>query len=340
QYYRDSENLKAFMWLALLYFVLVTCGTFLGIVVFKGGAQGSIIGKMLGTLLTMIFYLLLFFIRTGFKFKMRYARQMYIYGYPLVAYALLATTFDSLDRFFLNKNFSLGDLGQYNLAFVVASTIGVFLNSMQAAISPNIYKLANSNDPERHKKINSIYNYMLWATFFTVVCCIAVSYPFIYYYINPKYHSSLIYIPLLAAAFISRAYFMIYANPLFIHGKTLSLPIISIASVTVGVIANIILIRAIGIIGICFAVLIIKFTQALLAALYTKKVGLYDLIEYDLKSIHISFIIIIFSITIISTNIIPDIFGLQLKYILPLIIFTILFFVFNPQIKNIFKKSS
>lgn len=329
QYYRDTENLSGFTVLALTYFIFVTVGSYLGIVTFHGGALGSIIGKMAGTTLTMLIYLGVFFYKTGFVFKSKYARQMYIYGYPLVIYSLLATTFESMDRIFLNKNFSLNDLGQYNLAFVVASTIGIVLNSLQAAISPNIYKLFFLNDPARHRQINTIYKYMLWTTLFIVVSCIAVSYPVILYLININYHTAIIYIPLLALGWMGRSYFMAYSNPLFFHGKTTFLPIINGISVLIGLVSNYFMIKAFGIIGVCFAVVIIKLSQALLTFFFVKKAELFIPEEYNLKEIHLSFIAVATSVIAISFDWIPPLFGIQLKYIIPLCVFIFFFLCFN-----------
>jgi O-antigen/teichoic acid export membrane protein len=330
QYYRDTENLRSFTLLALAYFIFVTAGSYAGIVIFKGGAQGSIIGKMAGTVITMVIYLIVFFYRTGFIFKIKYARQMYIYGYPLVIYSLLAITFESLDRFFLNQNYSLNMLGQYNLAFVVASTIGIVLNSMQAAVSPNIYKLSNTNDPGRHAKINLIYRYMLWATLFIIVSCIALSYPVILHFINPGYHSCLVFIPLLAAGWMGRAYFMVYSNPLFFHAKTAYLPLINGISVVIGFASNFILLRAFGIIGICASVVIIRLSQALLTMLFLKKAGLYDPVEYELRTITITFIAVLAVVALCSSGIITDAYGIPLRYIMPLSCFIIFFLIFGP----------
>lgn len=335
QYYRDTENLKAFTLLAIIYFICITIGSYVGIVTLRGGAQGSIIGKMIGTLVTMVIYLAVFFYKTGFIFKIKYARQLYIYGYPLVIYALLATTFESMDRFFLNKYFTLNDLGQYNLAFVIASSIGIVLNSLQAAINPNIYKLSNLTTVDRHKQINTIYKYMLWITLFIVVLCIAVSYPVIYYFINKNYHSCIIYVPLLSIGWIGRSYFMVYSNPLFFHGKTAYLPLINVISVLIGIIANFIFIKYIGIIGVCFAVVIIKISQALLTAYFTRKTGFYNQEEYCLSKIHVTVLFVIISVVLISTQIIPDTFGYGLKYSIPLIVFALFFLLFNLPKKNI-----
>lgn len=341
QYYRDTENLGSFTILAIAYFICVTVGSYIGIVVYRGGAQGSILGKMAGTLITMTIYLCVFFYKTGFVFKIKYARQMYIYGYPLVIYSLLATTFESMDRFFLNKYFSLHQLGQYNLAFVVASTIGIVLNSLQSAISPNIYKLSNLNDPERHSQINLIYRYMLWITLFIIVACVAASYPLISYLISANYHESVIFIPLLAAAWMGRSYFMIYSNPLFFHGKTIYLPLINGISVVIGIIANLVLIKSVGVMGICLSVLVIKISQALLTMIFVKRTGLYIAEEYELKAIHISFILILCSILLISLDFIPTVGGIQLKYALPLVVYLLLFLVFknNPLKDKILRKT-
>ena len=304
QYYRDTENLKSFSWLAVIYFVLVTSGSYTGVVIMGLGAKGSVIGKMIGTFITMILYLFIFFSKTGFIFKKKYAIQMYIYGYPLVIYALLATTFDSMDKLFLSKYFKLSELGQYNLAFVIASTIGIILNSMQAA-----------------------NRYIIIATLFIIVSCIALSYPLLNYYINDRYQSAIIYVPFLSLAFLARAYFMIYSNPLFFHGKTLYLPLINAISVVIGLAANYILIKQFGIIGVSISVLVIKLSQAFLTFLVIKKTLLYNKIEYQLNQVHALSFIVIFSVVITNSDIIPDINNVKIKYIVPVLTFLMFFLI-------------
>jgi O-antigen/teichoic acid export membrane protein len=331
QYYRDTENLKSFSWLAVIYFILVTSGSYIGVVIMGLGAKGSVMGKMVGTFITMILYLFIFFSKTGFIFKKKYAIQMYIYGYPLVIYAILATTFDSMDKLFLSKYFKLSELGHYNLAFAIASTIGIILNSMQAATSPNIYKLLNSNEDNNHEQINKIYRYTILATLFIIVSCIALSYPLLNYYINERYQSSIIYVPFLSLAFLARAYFMIYSNPLFFHGKTLYLPFINGILVVIGLVANYILIKQLGIIGVPISVLIIKLSQAFLTFLVIKKTLLYNKIEYQLNQVHTLSFFVILSVIITNSNIIPDINNVKIKYALPLITFLMFFLISTIQ---------
>jgi O-antigen/teichoic acid export membrane protein len=316
QYYRDTENLKSFSWLAVIYFILVTSGSYIGVVIMGLGAKGSVMGKMVGTFITMILYLFIFFSKTGFIFKKKYAIQMYIYGYPLVIYAILATTFDSMDKLFLSKYFKLSELGHYNLAFAIASTIGIILNS---------------NEDNNHEQINKIYRYTILATLFIIVSCIALSYPLLNYYINERYQSSIIYVPFLSLAFLARAYFMIYSNPLFFHGKTLYLPFINGILVVIGLVANYILIKQLGIIGVPISVLIIKLSQAFLTFLVIKKTLLYNKIEYQLNQVHTLSFFVILSVIITNSNIIPDINNVKIKYALPLITFLMFFLISTIQ---------
>jgi hypothetical protein len=72
-------------------------------------------------------------------------------------------------------------------------------------------------------------------------------------------------------------------------------------------------------------------SQALLTAFFIRRAGLYHPQEYDFGRIHFVFLLLTASILIISTDLVPLIGGVQLKYILPVILFAVLFLVFNDS---------
>jgi O-antigen/teichoic acid export membrane protein len=322
QYYRDAQKLKEFALLALLYFVLVTAGTYAGVVIFQYGAKGSIIGKTIGTAATMSIYLLVFFLRTGWVFKMKYVKELYIFGWPLLIYGLLAITFDSLDRIFLDHYFSSADLGIYNLAFVIASVIGILINSISASINPDVYKLLHSDSPERYNELKRVFRTMTDLTLFFTVLCIALSYPVIMLFIHDKYHEALAFIPILAVSFIPRAYYIVFSYPLFFLGKTKYLPIINFLSVVTGLLSNFIFIHYLGIVGICLSVLIIKSSQVFFTSLFTNKLDFNPNGQAGMGSRIWFSLLIIASVLLINFIDLPALGGL--KYSIPICVFFII----------------
>lgn len=283
-FYRDSENLKMFSILAVVYFLLMTGCTFYGVVIAEGGAAGSITGKMTGTIITLLIFFIIIFNKTGIHFQRSDAVTMLKFSFPLFIYGMMAAAFDTMDRFFISRYFDLGVLGQYNFAFVIASVIGIVLASYQAAVNPPIYKMMLDKENNHSLQLNVIMNRLIWTSLLFASLCITLSYYVIKYFINSQYHASLQFIPVLALSFIPRAYYMAWSYPLFTENKAVVLPWINGISIVAGILSNFILIQSIGILAIPVSVVIIKLTQALCAFIAINKLKIYTAEMYQFKT--------------------------------------------------------
>jgi O-antigen/teichoic acid export membrane protein len=306
QFYRDRENIRLFTFLALSYFIFVTAGSLIGLF-YIGGAKGVLTGRTAGTMMTALIFMIVFYSKNRFYFKWTYAKEMYLFGYPMLFYGLLSTSFESIDRFLINHYESLSKVGEYNLAIVVVSVIGIIINSLNSALGPSILRNLSDDYEKSGQRISSVYRLMLGATLMFSTLCIAVAAPVIHLLINESYQGSIIYIPALAMAFVFRIYYIFYSNPLFFNYKTGSLPVINLISVVIGLLTGILFIKLWGMAGVCAAVFSIKATQALMAYLFIKKAGFYQSNHYHFNSLNRLFILL--SIIVTAIMILQEITG-------------------------------
>ena len=330
-YYRDSENLKMFSILAILYFLLLTGCTYYGVVVMANGVKGSITGKMIGTLILMIPVLANIFYRYGLKFNFLFTRSMLKFSYPLFIYGILATIFDTMDRFFINHYFDLSVLGKYNFAFIIASVIGIVIASYQSAVNPSIYKMFLDRGTDNSLPLNVLMKKFIWTSLIFASLCVIFAYFVILFFINKEYHNSIFLIPLLSLTFIPRAYYMAWSYPLFIENKTKVLPLINGISIIAGIIMNIILIPLIGIYGVAVAVIIIKSVQAAGVFLVVKKLKIYSPKIYHFNSVNAASIVFIFLIVGITFTPYSSVFYRFLIFI-PFITIMLLFLIYDNSL--------
>ena len=336
-YFRDSENVKMFAIIAILYFLLLTGCTYYGVVIAVNGAQGSITGKMVGTMAVMIPVLIYLFIKCGFRFKLALTLEMLQYSFPLFIYGILAAVFDTMDRFFINHYFNLSVLGQYNFAFVIASVIGVVIASYQSAVNPPIYKMFLDKNADNARRLNELLKRLIWTALIFASLCIVLGYYVIHTFINEQYFASISFIPLLAFSFIPRAYYIAWSYPLFIENKTKALPVINSISIIAGILSNLLLIPFIGVYGIAFSLFIIKSVQAAGAFFMVKKMNIYLPAVFKFKEVNVAsiiFILMVILITIVpySSN------NYKFIILIPFLTITMLFLKNNYVLFNIRKQ--
>jgi O-antigen/teichoic acid export membrane protein len=248
-------------------------------VVFRYGALGSIIGKMAGASTVILIFLFAFFARKRIRFDFRLLKPLVLYGLPLIPYGLLNITIANLDRFFIERNFDLDVLGQYNIAFLISTIPFIMLNSFQSSVNPGVMKLLETsggdNRVANHKEINS--NLKLMVLFMSIMLwgMITFSGLFVKFYVGPEYRNIIMYLPILMMAFIPMIYQNMYSILLFHHYQSKLLPLLSLITLLVACVLNFLLIPVLGVYGVAIAVLGKNITYALSTYAAVKLKGYY-----------------------------------------------------------------
>lgn len=258
-YFRNEEDLRGYALISLGTFFMMTIGAIVGVVIYRHGALGNVIGKMWGVTLVVSFFLILFFFRNGLRFDRRLLRPLLTYGFPLIPFGLLNITINNVDRFFIERYFDLNVLGQYNIAFLISTIPFIMLNSLQSSVNPSVMKLMETakkgNQTDNYREINGNFKLIMLFMGAMLWCMTTFSGLFVRFYVGPEYRAIIEYLPLLILAFIPMIYQNMYSIPLFFNYQSKLLPYISIVTLAFAVLLNFLLIPWLGVYGVALAVL-------------------------------------------------------------------------------------
>lgn len=289
-YFRNEENLKGYALISLGTFFMMTAGAIVGVVIYRYGALGSLLGKMSGVTLVVSLFLIFFFFRNGIRFDRRLLRPLLIYGFPLIPFGLLNITINNVDRFFIERYFNLDVLGQYNIAFLISTIPFIMLNSLQSSVNPAVMKLMETakkgNQAENYKEVNSNFKLIMLFMGAMLWCMITFSGLFIRFYVGPEYRAIIEYLPLLMLAFIPMIYQNMYSIPLFFNYQSKLLPYISIVTLVFAVLLNFLLIPWLGVYGVALAVLGKNVTFAAATMWAVRHKGFYEPQMFALGKYH------------------------------------------------------
>jgi O-antigen/teichoic acid export membrane protein len=295
--YRNSEKIKPYAIIAIAAFLSMASGSIIGVVVYNGGAYGSLVGKLIGLAAVIVPYLIYYFFKNRFIVKRRLITQMFKYALPLVPYALLGIVLTYMDKQLGERFVSLDDLGFYNVAFLIASIPAIFIFAAQSTINPSVFKnleryQLNKNIQEL-TEIRSLFNYyfmFIFAVFITLILFIVPASNLI---LGKEFQNVSYYIPLLTVAYIFRSYYVIFSIPIFFEHKTKILPLINLITVVSAGAIGFYIVPLFGLIGLCITFITVMLIQFLITLLYLKKMNWLQLSIFSLKKIHLVFLVLI-----------------------------------------------
>jgi len=275
-YYRNQEKAIHYAMLAVMFFLCVASCIYIGVVVLDFKAKGSIIGRFIGSLIPVVLYLIWYYSKHKIQYSSILNRKLLVYGLPLVPYLLLNVLLTQADKFAIERFFDMSVLGLYGFGFLIASVNEIFINSINSAISPQIYKNMGADTPNSNntvRKLMSAYVSVGLAVNIGITVAGALG---IHYLINEKYKAVAAFFPLLSLSYIPRIYYTAYLMPIFYSKQTKVLPAINLFALFVSFISLVGLAPTIGLYGVCIACILIQFTQMLSAFIFIRFRGIVN----------------------------------------------------------------
>lgn len=270
--FRNGDEVKKFIILNLGSLILITIGSILGIIVFNKEAEGAVIGRTLGFVILVSYFIIKE--NSGFKnmFGFEQAKILIKLGLPLFVATIVGAASYMADRMVLERFGTLGMLGVYGLAITVSSVLEVLLNSLGNSFIPSIYKIISENRIEQYdqaRRYSVIFHLIMTIA---IVSVIAMSYPLITFFIPSEYHEAISYVPILCVAYIPRSYFQFYSLMFYKGKKTHFLLFVNLLYLFVVTVFSYILYHALGTGGICLAVFAASLSTMVLSMYLSKKV--------------------------------------------------------------------
>jgi len=246
---------------------LVFCSTafiVLFVVVLGDGASGYLKGSMYGAALVSVPVLAVCLKNVELRPRLQDVQDTLRFVLPLVPHLLALWVLASSDRFILEWNLTLRDVGVYALGYQLASIVQLVAFSMNAAVTPHYFKVA-SQESEPTDQLLRIGRYYLlvvvWVAVGVVVLgddalALAIS--------NPKYAGAFGVVPILATAFVARGLYFVFVNAVYYSKHVAKLPFATFAAAASGLGLNFVLIPMLGVFGAAISILVAFAVHAVL----------------------------------------------------------------------------
>jgi len=320
-YFRIKEESKKYLFFSLSYFFVNILLIIYFVVIRNAGAVGS----LLATLITNILFLFisLIILRKIFVFKFDYAilRNVLAYSLPLIPGAIATWVVNLSDRVFIERFYTLSEVGIYSMGYKLASVIGLLTTGFFTAYHPMFLRIANSSN----KEVGLLYNinklFMIIALVFTT---------FIYIFapniteviLDPKFYESY---KIFRIIIISNLIAIIgsFTNLSLAQDKKMkSIMLIGVSGAFLNIPLNFLLVPMFGMFGAAYAT-IITFIYISAITYYVSKKYTTFFILWDWKTI-ITYLTIAF-----LTILICEAFSELLIKLIICVVLMITFFYFN-----------
>jgi O-antigen/teichoic acid export membrane protein len=223
-------------------------------------AAGRVTGILAGQLLSGAVALILLLHWNMLTFKVR--REHFIaavkFGAPLVPHALGGLVLIMADRFFIARLVGGEALGIYAVGFQIAMALTVVQNAVSQAWAPRLLQLLAESSPAADR--NVVRSVAVVAAAFTACYFgLLLVTPWIFeWLIAPQFAASAKYVPILAGGFLFLGFYKLVVNIVMFSGRNGVLGRIALVNITIGLVANYVLVSNYGLYGAAFCGLLMN----------------------------------------------------------------------------------
>lgn len=334
-FYRNKEDAVKYAFFAIFFFISVAFSIYVGVVLLDLKAYGSIVGRLIGVCVPIFIYLVYYFSKNKIEYSNLLNKKMILFGLPMVPYLFLNAILSQADKFAVERYFDLKILGLYSFGFLIASVNDIFINSLGAAINPQLLKTMKNEDPKENSKLSKLFKGYLAAGIIVNVLITVCGTICIHLFINEKYVSVAYFFPLLSLAYLFRVIYTAYTVPIIYKKQTNILPFINVITFVLTVVFLLGFISIWGLIGVCIARILIQFAQTITTWIILKRKGFY---HPEYLNFHFEYGLILFIILYISVwyfIVSKDPSTIEYLGLLPLLILA--FGILGLKIKSIFR---
>lgn len=259
-YFQVNEKADKFVLISIAQFVL-NAGLTLWFVIGKvEGAVGMLKGELSANLLIAPLIIYISYKTINFKFKSKLFFESLKFSFPLIPGLLSAFVLNLSDRIFIERYFTLTEVGLYSLGYKIAGLIGVLTSSFLLAYGPVFYKNANSDDQPLAKIKIRTYNHLyILVVILSAFIITLFSKEAIIILLHPKYMESYKIIPIIALGFIIIQVTGLFNMMIYQNKKSVALMLIGVVSACLSISLNFLLIPSYGAYGAAFTN-VISFT--------------------------------------------------------------------------------
>jgi O-antigen/teichoic acid export membrane protein len=237
QLMRFYEKSALYVTFSLIRLSVTFTVTLLAILRFNMTIDGVLYGQIAGLAVMSILTIPYILKNINFQIHSNFIKNMIPYSFPLIFASSSAMLLNVGDRFILKYFTEFSDVGQYSLAYKIASIINVFIiQSFQLSYLPIAFKMCNKHESKRF--FSKVFLYYELLLIFSVLVLSVFSKDVIYLIAdNPNYTHAYLLVPVISSMFIFKGMQYIFSIGLHCAKKNNY----NIIAVTTGAVLNIIL---------------------------------------------------------------------------------------------------
>jgi O-antigen/teichoic acid export membrane protein len=199
---RVRQQAGAFLWLSLAEFLITTGCVIWFILIRREGAAGMLQGLMAGPLVLAPVYIIYSFRIMHPALSLPVLRQSLRFSLPMIPVLLCSWVLSITDRIFIERYFSMSDVGLYSLGYRIAGLALVVCGAFYQAYNPLFYELASSDDQVTAKA--RLYKYNNAYVLFLLFICFTISFfsrEVIGLFLDARYREAYKIVPIISLAY-------------------------------------------------------------------------------------------------------------------------------------------
>jgi O-antigen/teichoic acid export membrane protein len=178
-------------------------------------------------------------------------REVLGFGLPKVPHGVMVQVQNLADRWILEGFVSLGQIGIYQVGYTMGTAVKFALSAFEPAWQPFLYSQIHTPDAPRMLARLATYAF---AAFVTVGLGVAVmGRELVMLMTTSDFHGAAPLVPVVTLAYVLHGVFLLGSVGIGIEKRTRYYPLITAASATTNVVANLVLIPRVGILGAAWA---------------------------------------------------------------------------------------
>ena len=320
-YYQVSQRPGPFVLLNFLEFIILSILIIYFIIGKEMQAEGYLLAGVIKAAAFLPIYILLIRKCIKLSFDKTILLSAFRYSIPLVPMMSSAWVLNLTNRIFLERYFTLSEVGVFSLATTITNVLLIFAAAFGSAFDPIFFKTANEQDNNKAKHKLYIYNNIY--SYITIIVCsvvglFSVEISLIF---DHRYSQISILIPLLLIGFFFSQLASLLHRGFYQNKATKPLTYIVLTSAIFSIMANWLLIPTFGAIGAAYG-MVISYVFMFVVEYYIAR--RYYFIPLDIKSfsIIISFSVLVFLISKYTIDNLPLVVFIKFAGVSFLVVYT------------------
>ena len=271
-YFQLKERAGIFVTLSISQFIINSSLILWFIIAAREGAAGYFKGQLIGASLLLPVYLYIGYRIINFNFRFSILKESLFFSLPLIPTIMCAWILNLSDRIFIERYFSLEEVGIYSLGYKIAGLVLIASGAFNMAYSPVFFKLANTDEQSQVRKTLDKYNH----AYLMIIVLMSFSIAFfskevIILAFDSRYTGAHLFVGLISLAYLLSGTGGITGKYFMQSKKMKENLIIAILCAGTNIILNFLLIPVFGAYGAAYATILSFVLGFILSYLYTKR---------------------------------------------------------------------